>query len=732
MKNVDNQLIKTEEKLKESKYKKINLFLFGIGFLCSIITGFFLVQLSEIPFGFLFQFVMYLFVFSLLILFFSAVIFCFRSSRLWLRITGLIPILLSVVIIMLTLIVNTDYRILYFQSLSPKPTKTEWLEDLHFLRDQMKERHCDLDALISKEELDDTLIAIESRLPQLSDSEIVMELFRLTAMPGDAHTFPFIMMPCFDIHTFPIQVYGFEDGWTIVEAGREFKDLIGAKILKIGSIPIEDIYNNYPLFLSTESEYSYKSRFPYMCIMAEWLAYNNIVEDIQSADFTLLEKNGEEMLITIPSMKFYPHFLWSSVFTIDNNEAPVYTNPRNDNFRFELLDESNTLFIQFNQCVNEAGKITMDEFVIELEAFVKNNKFERCVIDIRNNDGGDNVWPNLVSFIRDNRKVNQYGRLFVLIGRRTFSSAVLFANQLQMQTNAIFIGEPTGQGPIFYAGPYLIELPNSRLVFAVSRHLSISGFPFDKRKSIIPDITVKYSSDDFIDGSDPVLDTAQSIIIPAREVKRLPTDVKESYTGRYLLNPVNVMDVSMRDASLHISFTDFIPDGLQRFQSELFPETEESFRTRISGMNILFTRPEISESFKLSLIWQNDTVTFKRAATDYTSAMELISLGEVEAGCNAISKDKNVYLKHIPTLERMLNNMGYDLMRKDELKSALSVFKLNTELYPESYNVYDSYGEALLKAGDKDEAIKNYRQSLIINPDSKSGKKVLKELGVEM
>ena len=28
------------------------------------------------------------------------------------------------------------------------------------------------------------------------------------------------------------------------------------------------------------------------------------------------------------------------------------------------------------------------------------------------------------------------------------------------------------------------------------------------------------------------------------------------------------------------------------------------------------------------------------------------------------------------------------------------------------------YGEALLKNGDKDEAIKNYRKSLIINPDS--------------
>ncbi len=58
------------------------------------------------------------------------------------------------------------------------------------------------------------------------------------------------------------------------------------------------------------------------------------------------------------------------------------------------------------------------------------------MVDIRNNDGGNRVWSNFVKFIRDNDKINKHGKLFVLIGRRTSSSAVLFANQLQMQTNA--------------------------------------------------------------------------------------------------------------------------------------------------------------------------------------------------------------------------------------------------------------------------------------------------------
>jgi len=85
------------------------------------------------------------------------------------------------------------------------------------------------------------------------------------------------------------------------------------------------------------------------------------------------------------------------------------------------------LYVQFNICENQEGKETMDEFTKKLEKFASTNNFERFVVDIRNNDGGNRVWSNFVKFICDNDKINKQGKLFVLIGRRTFSSAVLFA-----------------------------------------------------------------------------------------------------------------------------------------------------------------------------------------------------------------------------------------------------------------------------------------------------------------
>ena len=75
-----------------------------------------------------------------------------------------------------------------------------------------------------------------------------------------------------------------------------------------------------------------------------------------------------------------------------------------------------------------------------------------------------------------------------------------------------------------------------------------------------------------------------------------------------------------------------------------------------------------------------------------------------------------------------LNEWGYTFMRNEELDKALEVFKLATILLPDSFNAYDSYGEALLKANRKAEAIEMYEKSIELNPENENGKKVLLQL----
>lgn len=90
--------------------------------------------------------------------------------------------------------------------------------------------------------------------------------------------------------------------------------------------------------------------------------------------------------------------------------------------------------------------------------------------------------------------------------------------------------------------------------------------------------------------------------------------------------------------------------------------------------------------------------------------------------------------------EDELNLLGYDFLgginnpnpfrfpEAHKYEEALETFGLNVLLFPESWNTYDSYGEALLVAGRREEAIAMYKKSIALNPGNEGGKRVLAEL----
>ena len=75
-----------------------------------------------------------------------------------------------------------------------------------------------------------------------------------------------------------------------------------------------------------------------------------------------------------------------------------------------------------------------------------------------------------------------------------------------------------------------------------------------------------------------------------------------------------------------------------------------------------------------------------------------------------------------------LNRIGYDLLERNRVSDAITVFKLHAEGYPKVANVYDSLAEAYAKAGNRQLAIENYKRSLEIDPKNQNAIDHLKEL----
>ena len=67
-------------------------------------------------------------------------------------------------------------------------------------------------------------------------------------------------------------------------------------------------------------------------------------------------------------------------------------------------------------------------------------------------------------------------------------------------------------------------------------------------------------------------------------------------------------------------------------------------------------------------------------------------------------------------------------MGQKKYAEAVAIFSLNVELYPKSFNAYDSLGEAYMNDGQKEKAMWNYEKSIELNPQNTNGIEMLKRL----
>jgi tetratricopeptide (TPR) repeat protein len=101
---------------------------------------------------------------------------------------------------------------------------------------------------------------------------------------------------------------------------------------------------------------------------------------------------------------------------------------------------------------------------------------------------------------------------------------------------------------------------------------------------------------------------------------------------------------------------------------------------------------------------------------------------ETAIACYRFTNHINSGLGSLNITESFLNTLGYHMLGKDRIDDALKIFMLNVEEHPDSWNVYDSLGEAYLAAGDSASAIKNYEKSLELNPENINAKNALQKL----
>ena len=133
----------------------------------------------------------------------------------------------------------------------------------------------------------------------------------------------------------------------------------------------------------------------------------------------------------------------------------------------------------------------------------------RFILDMRHNGGGDNsTYSDLLAFLLE-EFADQCG-LFVITGRTTFSAAMNLSTELDVHTEAVFVGEPTGGSPNLYGDTVAVRLRHSGLVVRISARYWEIGGPNDDRVWIDPEIPAPPTAADYFAGRDAALEAAMA------------------------------------------------------------------------------------------------------------------------------------------------------------------------------------------------------------------------------
>ena len=117
--------------------------------------------------------------------------------------------------------------------------------------------------------------------------------------------------------------------------------------------------------------------------------------------------------------------------------------------------------------------------------------------------------------------------------------------------------------------------------------------------------------------------------------------------------------------------------------------------------------------------WIDRSIGMNKNGTNLWIKASILEKQGMNADAEKIKKDA----LSIAT-EQEINAFGYQYLFAKELDKAIDMFKMNVEKYPDSWNVYDSLGEAYNEKGEKGRSIKNYKKAYEMVTDDQNKQRI--------
>jgi hypothetical protein len=387
----------------------------------------------------------------------------------------------------------------------------EWRCDINYLKARILELHYNPYHNIAKTDLLNQIEQINAIAGSLSDEQIVVELMKVIGSLGNGHNLIIPTSPNKGaLKKLPVQFYQFSDGLFIVDAEEDYQQWIGYEVESIGNTNTAVALQNTNAVNAKDNEMQTLWLGPYYLGLPAVLKGLEIVENTDQVTLTLKDKNEVSQQVTMNPID------WSfagfpKMPQLKKETQPMSLSKMNDPYWYQFMQDDNILYIQFNTVTNKEDQ-SLEDFTREVRKQMAQNKTQHLILDLRHNQGGDgSLLPPLLKMINSFDVMNPTGKIFVLMGRETFSAGQNLLTEITKNVDPILVGEPSGSKPNHIGEAGWFQLPYSGLMGLISTQFHQTSKAEDHRKWIAPHIPVSVSSTDYFNGSDRALEIIMEV-----------------------------------------------------------------------------------------------------------------------------------------------------------------------------------------------------------------------------
>jgi tetratricopeptide (TPR) repeat protein len=422
-------------------------------------------------------------------------------------------LLIPAIIMLVSLHAQVDHHVSNSNKTAGNLSAADWQADLRFLQQAVHKDYPFLFKNISPEQFNASADKLFAEMPSMQDHERLAGIARLVASFKYGHTDIGWRESPVKYHVAPINFYWFSDGIYVEGCDQKYAGVAGAKLLKVEGKPVKDVLEAVKPLVPAENDQYFKAYGLDFLVIPEALHAQRVCSQLKAGVTYTFEKEGKSFEQTINALDAFRlprnygfvsrNSGWLTVR--DSSSTPNYLKNLDKIYYSEYLPGSKTMYVRQSQVQDDPSE-NLPAFYKKVFEFVEQNDVERLVLDVRLNGGGNNYKNKpVVTGIIESKKINKPGKLFVIIGRRTFSACQNLVNELSNYTNAVFVGEPTAENINFYGDNRRVELPHTKIPVVLSFAWWQDKPQWENGPWLAPHVAVDMSFDEYRSNKDPLL-----------------------------------------------------------------------------------------------------------------------------------------------------------------------------------------------------------------------------------